>query len=312
METLNQILILFLLLIIGYMSKKFRVISNDMNHDLSSFVLNVALPALIITSLGSFEFSKEMLIKSGNLFMISWGVYALSIAVSYGIPRILKAEGTDRDIFQFMIVFSNVGFMGYPVVNAVFGEKGVFYAALYNLPFNILLWSFGVMVLSRPAMEKGKPVLDRRGSLLIRQLFNPGLVAVFIGFAMFMMSFRLPGPIFKTLKMVGDVTTPMSMVFIGSILADIHVKEIFSNVNIFIVSAVRLVIVPMLVWLILKQFPLDEIMVGIPVVIAAMPVAANCAILATRYGNDYYLASQAVFISTMLSMITIPLIVALL
>ncbi|MDF2545717.1 MAG: hypothetical protein K0R93_615 [Anaerosolibacter sp.] len=312
METLNQILVLFLLLIIGYICKKLRIISNDMNRDISNFITSIALPCLIIVTLSSFEFSEETLVKSGKLFMISWGVYALSIAISYIVPKLIKAEGTSRDIFQFMMVFSNVGFMGYPVVNAVFGETGVFYTALYNLPFNMVIWSFGVAVLSRPSMKQNKLALDERGSIQIKQLINPGLIAVFIGFTMFLTSTRLPGPVHQAFKMVGDVTTPMAMVFIGSILADIHIKEIFSNTKVFIVSAVRLVVLPILVLLILKMFDLDEIMTGIPVLIAAMPVAANCAIMATRYENDYHLASQAIFISTMLSMITIPLIVTLL
>ena len=312
MDTLSQILILFLLLIIGYISKKLRVISNDMNRDLSNFIISIALPCLIITTLSSFEFSKDMVVKSGKLFLISWGVYGLSITISYIVPKLIKAEGTSRDIFQFMVVFSNVGFMGYPVVNAVFGETGVFYTALYNLPFNMVLWSFGVAVLSRPTMKKNKLAFDERGSIQIKQLLNPGLIAVFIGFAMFLTSTKLPIPVHKTFKMVGDVTTPMSMVFIGSILADIHIKEIFSNIRVFIVSGVRLIVLPLLVLFILKMFSLDEMMTGIPVLIAAMPVAANCAIMSTRYENDYYLASQAIFISTMLSMVTIPLIVTLL
>lgn len=312
MAALNQILILFLLLLIGYGSKKFRVISNDMNRDLSSFVLNVSLPALLITALSSYVFSREMLVKSGILFAISWGVYGLSIAISYGVPKLLRAKPQEKGIYQFMVVFSNVGYMGYPVINAIFGEQGVFYAALYNLPFNILLWTFGIMILSKSPRGAQTGPLNEKRSIGVKELLNPGIVSVFIGFAMFLMSMKLPEPIFQTLKMVGDVTTPMSMVFVGSLLADIHIGEIFSNGKVFIVSGIRLLVMPIFVLLLLKLLPLDEMMIGIPVIIAGMPAAANCAIMATRYGGDHHLASKGVFISTMLSMATIPLIVALL
>jgi hypothetical protein len=296
----------------GYFSKRFKVVSNDMNQDMSNLILYITLPAMMVASLSSYEFSKEMLIKSGKLMIISWGVYGVSIGLSYVFSKLLRVEGTTKDIIQFMMVFSNVGFMGYPVVNAVFGEIGVFYTALYNLPFNILLWTFGVVVLSRPLRKKVN--IDERHPTSVgwKTLLNPGIVAVFIGFAMFLTSTQLPLPIFKALDLMGSTTTPLSMFFVGSILADMEAKKIFTNIKVFWASVIRLVVLPLMILWILKLMNLDEIMTGIPVVITAMPVAANCAIFATKYGNDYQLASQGVFISTMFSMLTIPLIVTLL
>jgi len=314
METLSQIFILFLLLIIGYFGKKFKVISNNMNHDMSNLILYIALPAMIITSLSSYDFSRDMLIKSGKLIAISWGVYALSIGLSYVIPKLIKIDGNTRDIFQFMVVFSNVGFMGYPVVNAVFGAAGIFYTALYNLPFNILLWTFGVTVISRPMRSHGESnmLLNEKGSFDMKVFLNPGIASVFIGFAMFLTSTKLPAPVYEAFTMVGNTTTPLSMIFVGSILADMEAKQIFTNKHVFVGSMVRLILLPMIVLVILKLFHLDNIMMGIPVIITAMPVAANCAIFASKYGNDYHMGSQAVFISTLISMLTIPLIVTLL
>src|SRR5690554_5277816 len=192
METLYQISILFLLLLVGYLGKKFKVISNDMNRDVTNLIIYISLPAMMITALSSYEFSMEMLIKSGKLLAISWSVYGFSIVLSYLFSRILKIEGTTRDVFQFMVVFSNVGFMGYPVINAIYGSEGVFYTAIYNLPFNILIWTFGVMVMSRPS-RNAEP-MGNRGGLNLKVFLNPGIAAVFIGFAMFLTSTKLPGP----------------------------------------------------------------------------------------------------------------------
>ena len=312
MGTLSQIFVLFLLLIIGYGAKKFKLISNNMNHDVSNLILFIALPAMMITSLSSYDFSLEMLIQSGKLLAISWCVYALSITMGIVVPKLMKIEGSAKDIFQFTVVFSNVGFMGYPVVNAVFGAEGVFYTALYNLPFNILLWTYGVMVMSRPLRRGSKPIMNEKGSFDIKMLLNPGIVSVFIGFAMFLTSTKLPGPINDTLIMVGNTTTPLSMIFVGSILADMEAKKIFTNKHVFVGSMVRLIVLPLIVLVTLKLFQMNDMMIGIPVIITAMPAAANCAIFATKYGNDYHMGSQAVFISTLLSMISIPLIVMLL
>ncbi|SHI61152.1 hypothetical protein SAMN02745975_00234 [Geosporobacter subterraneus DSM 17957] len=312
LQTLNQIFILFLLILIGYGCKKLHVISNNMNQDVSKLVTSVALPALIISSLSSYSFTREALARSGILVMISCAVYALSILIATFAPKLLKIEGSTRDIFQFITVFSNVGFMGYPVVNAIYGEQGVFYAAIYNLPFNAVLWTYGVMVLSRPLMEKNAAALDQRGSIDFKLLVNPGLISVFIGFGLFVTSTKLPGPIFSAFQMVGNTSTPLSMIFIGSILADTKINEIFANNKIFMAGCMRLLVIPLLVLGILKALDFQGIMAGIPVLITGMPAAANCAIMSTRYGNDYQLASQAVFVSTVLSMVTIPAIAMLL
>ncbi|MEW9123875.1 MAG: AEC family transporter [Thermotaleaceae bacterium] len=312
MQTLNQIFILFLLLLMGYVSKRLKIISNDMNRDLSNLVIKVALPALIISSLSSYDFEKEMLIKSGALIVISCAVYGLSIFIAAVVPKFYGVEGTTKDIFQFMTVFSNVGFMGYPIINAIYGEQGVFYTALYNLPFNAVLWTYGVMVLSRPMAAPKQVVLDNRGSVQIKQLINPGLVSVMIGLCLFMTSTKLPGPVFSAFQAMGNTSTPLSMIFIGSILADTKVRAIFTNSKIFVASTLRLVVIPVIVMVVLRLLGFEGMMVGIPVLISAMPVAANCAIMSTTYGNDYYLASQGIFISTLLSMATIPLIAMLL
>ncbi len=312
MATLNQTIVLFLILLIGYLGKKFKIISNDMNKDISNLILYITLPGMIITSLSSYDFSKELLIISGKLVAISWSVYALSITISYLSTKLFNIDGTTKDIFQFGIVFSNVSFMGLPVINSVFGSEGIFYAALYNMPFNFILWTYGVMVLSRTNKEEPNQVLNNKGSLNTKLLLNPGIIAVLIGFSMFLTSIKLPSPVFEALSLLGKSTTPMSMIFIGSILADVDVKTIFTNKATFLVSGIRLLVLPLIILLILKQFNLDMITVGVPVIITAMPIAANCTIMAAKYENDYYLASQVVSMSTMLSMITIPLIVMLL
>ena len=313
MEILNQIFVLFLLLMIGYAGKKIKLLSNQMNNDLSNFILYIALPSLMIISLSSFEYSRDMLYKSVGLIIISVVIYALSIGISYMAAGLLNMKGTTRDIFQFMVVFSNVGFMGYPVANAVYGSEGIFYAAIYNLPFNVLLWTFGIMVMSRPLRNRGSnPLVNERGSLNLKMLLNPGITSVFIGFAMFLTSTKLPGPIHLALEMLGNTTTPLSMLFAGSILADMKAKEVFTNKHVMVGSFIKLMLLPLLVLVLLKSLATDEIMIGIPVVITAMPTATNCAIFATKYGNDYHMGSQAVFITTLLAMLTIPLIVILL
>lgn len=309
MAALEQVIILFLLIVVGYIIKKLKVISNDMNRDVSNLVMNVALPAFIIKAM-NFSFAPDVLIKSGKLILISACVYSFVIAFSFFVTKLMKVNGRTRDVYQYVITFSNVGYMGYPVTKALLGDIGVFYAALYNISFNVLTWTIGVYYLTRDdGKEKGKSEKDRRIS--IKKFINPGLVAVITGFILFLFSIELPYTIYKTLDIMGSLTTPLAMIFIGSILADVNALEIFTEVKVFIVCTIRLLILPILVMIVLKALGFSDYLVSIPVIITAMPAAANAAIMASRFNNDYYLTSKVVFLSTFFSVFTIPIIVML-
>lgn len=210
-----------------------------------------------------------------------------------------------------MCTFSNVGFMGYPVVYAVYGELGVFYAAIYNLGFNLLAWSYGVHLLDRDGRENPKhqllPIHKR-----ILKFFNPSLVAVIIGFSLFLTSRTLPSVVFDTLKMVGQTVTPLSMMCIGFILSEVETRDVFSDRKIFVTSLVRLIVVPLGTLIVLKLLGKEGYLLSIPVLITAMPAAANMAIIAVRYNSDYRLASKAIFVSTLLSIVSIPIVIQLL
>lgn len=303
MAALGQVVVLFLLIVVGYTIKKLNLITNNINRDLSNLVLNVALPAFIITAM-NFSFSPHVLIESGKLLIISLCIYIFTIASSFVIPKLFNIKNKVKDIFQYIIVFSNVGFMGYPVTKAIFGDIGVFYAAIYNLPFNILLWTFGVYIMTRKHGE-GK----QENKVNFKAFVNPGIIAVIIGFVLFLFSLELPGPILTTLNMLGGLTTPLAMLFIGSILAEVEAKEIFTDFKVFILSGIRLLILPILVFFVLNLMGFSGYLIGIPVLITAMPAAANAAIMASKFDNDYQLASKAVFLSTLFSIVTIPLIV---
>lgn len=315
MVVISQVLVLFMLIVVGYFTKKLGIISDRANTEFSNIVINVALPSFIITSM-SFDFSLEILMNSLVLVLLSFIVYGFAIAVSKVFTRVIKVEGKSRDVYQYVCTFSNVGFMGYPVMAAVYGDIGVFYAAIYNLAFNALVWSYGVYILQRstkynksidrPSTEK-KRIRD-----VIKAFMNPGLTAVLIGFTLFLFSIKLPDVIFSTLKIIGSMTTPMSMMVIGFILSDIEMKSIIGDWRIFALASVRLLLIPLTVLAVLTARGYEGYLLGIPVLLTAMPAAANTAIISYRYDSDYQLASKLIFVSTLLSVVTIPFMITLL
>lgn len=308
MLALEQVLILFLLIIVGYIVKKRGIVTDNINRELSSLVLNILLPAFLIKSM-NFSFDLDVLIQSGTLVAISFSIYAITISLSYFVTYVLKEKDMRKDIFQYILAFSNVGYMGYPVVDAILGPQGVFLTAIYNLSFSILVWTYGVFLMKRtPDRLRG---IHTYSSLRhkIKAAFNPGLVAITIGFMLFLFSIELPYPLFRALELVGNTASPLSMMFIGFVLAEVPIKEVYTDVNAFVISLVRLIAYPAIVLIGLKILGFSGYLLQIPVLITAMPAAANTAILASRYENDVRLGSKIIFISTLVSIVTIPMVV---
>lgn len=298
-SVLNQILVLFLTLVVGYLARRLRVFDEQATKGLSSLLLKVALPALIIDSLQQ-SFSPELLKASGQVLVIAFCVYAASGLLALLVGKLLKAPDSDIGVYRFALMFSNVGFMGYPVINAVFGSEAVFYAAIYNLPFNLIVFTLGILIISWGGEKAAQQVTPA-------MFFNPATISVAIGFALFLFSVKLPGPLATTVSQLGSLTTPLSMILIGALLASTKLSETLGNWRIYVVSSLRLLIIPLAIWGVLRTLTSDPLLIGVPTIIAAMPVAANTAILAQEYKANSLLASQLVFVSTLLSIITIPL-----
>ena len=311
---LKQVLVLFLLIVIGAVVKRLRVVTDHVMREVGALVLNVTLPAFLITSM-NMDFSPGVLKSSGIFLVISLSVYVFGILVVRPATWLLRVDGKAMDVYEYIILFSNFGYMGYPVIDLIYGAQGVFYAAIYNLPFSFLVWTHGVHVLRRHADLGGHGgSRDQTGGPRGLRGFrpNPSLVAIVLGFSLFLLSIDLPGPLFDALGLVGSMTTPLSMMFIGFILADSDFRQLTLDWKIYGFSALRLLIMPFCVYLALTLLGFEGLLLGIPVVISAMPAAANSAVIAAQFGSDYQLASRAIFISTLLSIATIPLFVALL
>ena len=293
---INQIIILFLIMLVGYVARKRNVINGPTNKGLSEMLLGITLPAMIIVSF-HYSFSKEMLIKAGVLLAISSIIHISLVLISK--PLYYKFPENENSVLRFITVFSNCGFMGYPIVGSIYGKIGIFYTAIYNIPFHILMFTIGIMLFTHKKNFKS----------IGRDIINPSMISIFIGLLIFLFSVKLPFPIYKTLDLIGSTTTPLSMMVIGSMIAEIDIKNVFSGVIIYYGAFVRLLLTPVVVFLVLKVFGVTGMNMGIPVIISGMPAAANSAIIAQKYGADHLLASRFVFVTTIISAITIPLII---
>jgi malate permease and related proteins len=297
-QSVFQSLVLILLIASGYGAGKLKIFSAITVRELSKFIVDFSLPAIIIISMQK-PFSPELRDESFRMIGISFAVYAVALPLSVLWARALRSQGNERGIHEFAASFSNVAFMGFPIMNALFGKDSLFAVSIYNIPFQLLAFSVGILMITR-----GK---NGSARFTLRSFLSPAILAALIGFAFFLCSFRIPEPLFSGVSALGDLTTPLSMIVIGVILSRMSLKGAFGNPRVYLTTLYRLILFPLLAWVILSALGLKGNSLAVPVIIAAMPVAANATILADAYEGDAQTASSLVFISTIVSMATIPL-----
>jgi len=295
-QLINQVIVLFIIMAVGFYAKKKKFLNNVVDKGLSELLLNITLPFMIITSF-NIKYEAAMVSNAQKILIYSFLIHISLIFISKLL--FFKYPKNKQQVFRFITIFSNVGFMGYPVLESIYGGIGVFYAAIFNIAFNILVWTVGVMLFTGEKDFKS----------IRKALTNPALMAVIIGVILFVFSIKLPISIETSIKLVGATTTPISMIIVGSMLAEMKFKDAFSDISVYYAAIVRLCIVPMIVYVVLKLLKVDEMLLTICVILQAMPAAVMAPIIAQKYGGDSLLASQCVFITTIVSGITIPIII---
>ena len=234
------------------------------------------------------------------IVVLSLFIHLISMLIAKFIY--FRYEKSTRSVLKFITVFSNCGFMGFPVLYSIFGSKGVFYGALYTIPFNALALYYGVLVFS------GK----RDKNTIKKVLTHPVILSVAVGMILFILKIQLPRPVSEAISMTGSVTSPLSMLIIGALLADVPFRGILRGSDVYLGSLMRLIVMPLIVYGLLSLLPLPKLIMQVCVILVAMPASANTAILSEKYGGDALLSSKLISITTIFSVLTIPLILMLL
>jgi predicted permease len=297
-----QTLVLFILMAIGFAAGKARIIGLEGGKSISRLLVNFILPALIVQSMQR-PFSPELRDFAFGMLGVSFLSYALAFILAWPLVRAIGAKAGERGAHAFGAIFSNCAFMGFPVVEAILGKDALFAASVANIPFQLLAFSVGPYILARTAGSSAR--------LGVSSFVTPAAVASFVGLGLFVGSVTLPSPIGKALTLLGDTTTPMSMILIGSIVSRMDFRAAVGSAKLYATSLYRLILFPLALFALLFSLGLRGLLLSLPVVLAAMPVAANSAILAEAYGGDAETASSLVLVSTLLSLLTIPILAAI-
>ena len=297
-------LCLFLLILVGFVARKAKIIDADLTKGLSTVVVKVAQPFLIIYSITKLDFS-ALNLKNG-LLVLGFGIlsHALTIALAFILFSRIK-DIDEKKIYQFAFAFCNCAFIGFLILNSLFGEIGLFYGAFYVISYNLGVWSFGVWLMSRGKAESG---------VTVRKIFiNAGTVPCFIGLALYIVQIPLPDFLMTAMDTMGSLCTPLSLIVTGSLVAALPLREFFLNPKFYGFLAAKLVALPLLLAIILRFTGISALIADIDLavfltVMVALPPAAFTTLLATLYDVKPSYSAQLISLGTILSPFTILLV----
>lgn len=291
----RQNVIMFLYLCIGYMLYKKKVITAHGSGEIGRLLLHVIMPAAIIKSYIK-DYSREMLAG----FLVSFGAALFALLLAMLISRLVFRRRSA--IRQFGAAFSNAGFIGIPLVQMTLGEEAVFYVASFVAILNILQWTYGVFIMTG----------DRTQISLKKITTNPIAVSLAIGLLLFFLPVKLPAIVTGVIGTLASMNGPLAMIVLGAYLAQVPLKELFTDRLTYLCAAVRLILIPVLTMLCLFLIPEDFGTVRLAVMLAAAaPVGSNVAIFAQIYDKEYTDAVKDVCLSTVLSILTMPIVIGL-
>ncbi len=299
-SVLTQMGILVFIMALGFFCTKIHVTGPAFTRSASSVVLNVFLVFTIINSV----VSADLEMSAAN---VGWDILVFFImvficaAVGFVLMKLLNLKPDKRGLVFFCATFSNTVFVGFPVIESVYGADGVFIATLSNIAFNGLVYTLGAMM-----------VRGNKDGLNIKSALSAPVVATIVSVAFFLTGIKLPEAVIKCTDIIGGATVPMSMLVVGSSLGSTSVRAALSDWRVYLVSAVRLIICPLICWLALRLFIHDELLLGVCVILASCPTAMIATMLAIAHDKNEAFASECVFVSTVFSAATMPLMIWLL
>lgn len=309
---------LFALIVIGFVMSRKGILNSNVNKGMTSLLVNVTNPCLMLGSLASAgNIPPDTVLK---VVIFGFAAYLVLPLASYLIVRLARFPKDRWGVMQMLLVFSNTGFMAIPVMQALYGDVSVFYVNIMNIPFNFLCYTYGVYVTVQDAKRiaagqadsagafEGAASSDKAPSLNWKVLLTPGLVSSLLALILYFCHIVLPRPVSETFQYIGNITPPLSMVLIGSILGEFPLKSLFENPKVNVFLTLKMLIFPVAFLLASRLVFDDPMIIGITTLTYAMPCASMDVMLTKQYGGQTRIASAGVFYSTVLSLITIPLV----
>lgn len=302
MLALVEVLVIFLVIIlIGWLLRRSNVVTYHAKHDLNTLMMMITLPAMLIG--GFFQPFDEALTEKGLLIAgLTVAMLAVSFLIGLIFMKIFKIKVSQQGVWLLVSTFSNIGFMGFPVIEKMYGQEGLFLASFVQIPYGPCFFFFGALMMTKTQTAKGIS--------LRKILLTPVMIAVETGLVLYLLQIKPPSFVINLLSIVGSMTGPIAMLIIGMALSEFPLINIFNSLSLYQLSFVRLLAVPLIVALGLRLLPPtgNTLLVPVMVIICAMSAPSNATNMAVAYGGDTDFAAKITALSAILSLLTIPIV----
>lgn len=303
LQIFAEMITLFVIVAAGYAGKRLNMMNEDFDAKLSKVILNLSLPGMII---GSVLTATELPSLQDILltFLFSCLSFVLVIAIAYAVTAAMRISIGHRGVFKFMLCFGNVGFIGFPVLSAIYGSDSLIYATIFNLPFNFLVFTVGALFLTQDNVAG-----DAKVKVTWRLFVSPVIISCLVAIVLALAGVHNIPVVGDAFVSLGSLTTPAALLIIGSSLANLPAGELIGGFRLWMTSLFRLIIIPLVVWGVFHFFVTNPLLLGVIVVISGMPVATNGTMLCYQYGGNSHDMAQGTFVTTIASLVSIPLLV---
>jgi len=304
---ITQILMLAIVVLIGAIAAKFKVLTSDTKDLLSKVIFNISLPLMLFTNFFRLEATPRLIANSLFILAVSGFVIFFLLLVGWISVRLFRMKGAEAAVFKTHSMFGNTIFLGFPLITALYGVEGLLYASMYQLVSTVIMWTAGVIILSH-----GNGTSWRKSFV---KVLNTNTIATIAGLLLFILSVRLPDILIKPMTELGSANTWLSMLYIGAMLYLSNVGGLLKKKSLYLISFNRLIFVPALLisifYLIITLTGIapEKLVTSVIILEASMPCMATVVIMAKEFGSDDRLAVGNVFVSTIISIVTLPLVV---
>lgn len=297
----GQVLILYLLVAVGFIADKTKIFGQETARRSNNLLFYVITPAVIVRSFLSMQFDVTTAASFGTAFLGCSATLIIGLLVAMPLFR---GTGAKRPVFQYAVSYGNMGYMALPLCEALLGAEGVFYCSAGVVAFNIISFTHGVRLMTKDG--------DHKEPFRLRRLvLNPGVISVMIGLPLFLLGVKLPAIPQKALDYVASLNTPLAMIFLGTYIANTNLKSLFKEKNAFLVALLKLVVLPLIMYGVFRLVGITGTLLTALMISASTPSANNTVMFSAKYGKDTGLASQIVAMASLLSVFTIPAMIAL-
>ena len=298
-DAFSEMLVLLFGIVLGYAANRLGVMDAEMNKKVSKLLMTFTMPCTILAAVATGD-ALPGLAEVLSILKAAVVFYALEAVFMLAVPRLLGGTAAQKGVWRYTLAFPNVGFIGYPVAVALFGPDALFYAVVLALPFNLMSFALGPLLLVGAKRFR------------VRQMLSPCVIAALAALVLALSGLRPPALVGECLDFVGGITVPLSLLLVGSLLAGLPAGQVFASPRLWVLSALRLLVMPAALWLVLGRMDFSYMVAGVAISQMAMPAAVNGSMLCMEYGGDTQCMAQITFLSTLASIVTIPLVAALL